>query len=265
MSSGYVYILVNPAYRDHLIKIGLTTREPEERAKELSRKTSVPNEFVVAYKKHVHDCSAVEKIVHKYLDQYRTNERREFFQLPVEKAISVIERISKFENSLENWNNKIINLDNKTIKWHLNSDEFLLFFSFPTALSDTAELVDFWHSKDDGDEVFLVGDSDVNGEELKSNGFLSDEALLNPGDYIVWCGKDRNHVNKEAPEFTSCVAKITEFSKIIGFCSIPRIMNQGFPIQLATPGSGADLIYAQYACKKVKKIGPPRVWARENL
>lgn len=261
MSSGYIYILVNPSYRDHLIKIGLTTREPEERAKELSRKTSVPSEFVVAYQKHVHDCSAVETIIHKYLDQYRTNERREFFKISVEKAISVIERVSKFENSLEYWNGKVLDLCKSTIKWHMSADEFLLFFSFPSPLSETPELVDFWHSKDDGDEVFLIGNSEANGEELQSNGFLSDETVLKPGDCIVWCGKDRNHVNGEMPKFTSCVAQITEFSKIIGFCSIPRIMNQGFPIQLATPGSGADPKYAQYAYQKMREIGLPRVWS----
>lgn len=120
MNSGYVYILVNPSFRDNLIKIGLTTRTPEERAKELSRNTGIPNEFVVAYKKHVFDCRVIEKLVHSYLEKYRSNERREFFNLPADLAISVIERISKLENSLETWNETTTILDNKKLKWHMH-------------------------------------------------------------------------------------------------------------------------------------------------
>ena len=50
---GYVYILINQSYRygglrRKLLKIGQTSRNPEERAKELSS-TGVPTPFEVAY------------------------------------------------------------------------------------------------------------------------------------------------------------------------------------------------------------------------
>ena len=48
MAQGFVYILVNPAFPGY-IKVGKTTKTPEERAKELSAATGVPTPFIVAY------------------------------------------------------------------------------------------------------------------------------------------------------------------------------------------------------------------------
>ncbi|MEI6895553.1 MAG: GIY-YIG nuclease family protein [Colwellia sp.] len=263
MSTGYVYILVNPSFRDNLIKIGLTTRTPEVRAKELSRTTGLPNEFVVAYKKHVFDCEVVEKLVHIYLEKYRSNDRREFFNLPTDRAISVIERISKLENSLEMWNKKTTNLDNKQIKWHMHSDEFIMFFRYNSPFDQEVDIVDFWHTKDDGDEVYLIGDHNMDSQSLKSNGFLSDEMRLNPGDYVVWCGKDRNSALEKKPKINYSIIKITQHSYVSGFCAIPRTTEEGFPIQLSTPGSGASIEYSRFAYQKAKELGVPRVWSEE--
>ncbi len=47
--TGYIYILHNPSLRDETLKIGITTRTPYIRAAELSRKTGVAQEYVVAY------------------------------------------------------------------------------------------------------------------------------------------------------------------------------------------------------------------------
>lgn len=91
---GHVYILVNTSMPG-LIKIGLTTRDPETRAKELSRSTGVPTPFEVAYSRWVPDCVEVEKAVHAELDQYRVGANREFFQMPVAQAKKAIEVIAK--------------------------------------------------------------------------------------------------------------------------------------------------------------------------
>src|SRR5581483_11866894 len=48
MDNGYVYVLSN-ATMPGLLKIGKTTRSSDERARELSRSTSVPSRFVVEY------------------------------------------------------------------------------------------------------------------------------------------------------------------------------------------------------------------------
>jgi T5orf172 domain len=48
MTSGYVYILINTSF-DGMIKVGRTTRDPQERARELSWATGIPTPFRVAY------------------------------------------------------------------------------------------------------------------------------------------------------------------------------------------------------------------------
>ena len=92
--SQYVYVLINPALRG-LLKIGRTSRSPEERAQELSTSTGVPQAFIVAYECIVSDGNAAEKLIHDELarEGYRINNSREFFEVPLKVAIKVIDRV----------------------------------------------------------------------------------------------------------------------------------------------------------------------------
>ncbi|MBK6768927.1 MAG: GIY-YIG nuclease family protein [Ardenticatenales bacterium] len=89
MPTGFVYVLLNPSYPD-VIKIGLTERTSEERAREL-RTTGVPTNFIVLYDELVTDCVAVESAVHRRLAGYRVSDDREFFRLPVKEAIRTLQ------------------------------------------------------------------------------------------------------------------------------------------------------------------------------
>ena len=71
-NQGYLYVLVNPAFRSNLLKIGKTTRTPSERAEEISLGTGVPLRFYVAYEALVSDCHSVERIVHDRLKSARS-------------------------------------------------------------------------------------------------------------------------------------------------------------------------------------------------
>lgn len=86
--NGYVYVLMNPSM-DNLVKIGKTTRKPEERAKELSSTTGVPTPFVVVYSCYFESCSDAEVFVHTYLESkdFRVSSNREFFEIPIKDAI----------------------------------------------------------------------------------------------------------------------------------------------------------------------------------
>ncbi|UKL10808.1 MULTISPECIES: GIY-YIG nuclease family protein [Pseudomonas] len=87
---GYVYILQNPLYGAYVVKIGLTTREPDVRAKELYTGSSgVPAPFDVAIAYSVGDCGLAEKLTHKRLAAYRLNKRREFFRTSPKVAAAV--------------------------------------------------------------------------------------------------------------------------------------------------------------------------------
>ena len=104
---GFIYILINPALKE-LIKIGMTTRTPEERTKELSSQTGIPTSFYVAYETEVSDCKRLEKIIHQKLDSFRYSQNGEFFSIKLKNAIHFIEKeVKNFEtityivNSLE--------------------------------------------------------------------------------------------------------------------------------------------------------------------
>lgn len=77
---GYVYCMSNESMPG-LLKIGMTTDEPEARAKELSSATGVPFPFRVEHCKKVANPRAKERAIHELLSAlgYRVNERREFF------------------------------------------------------------------------------------------------------------------------------------------------------------------------------------------
>lgn len=93
MKSGYVYILSNEAFPGFL-KIGRTKKSPEARAKELST-TGVPSPFKVDYSTFVDDADALEVLVHKALELkgYRYNLKREFFEISLGEAVSLIEEL----------------------------------------------------------------------------------------------------------------------------------------------------------------------------
>lgn len=91
INQGYVYVMINPSYNG-IIKIGKTTKEPEERAKELSSATGVATPFIVVYKRLFNNCHLAESIIHNHFTEqgYRINDSREFFSTPIDEAINYI-------------------------------------------------------------------------------------------------------------------------------------------------------------------------------
>lgn len=94
MSLGYLYILSNPTMKG-LLKVGFTKGAPEERARKLSVATGVAAPFTVEYFQISDDVEEVESLVHEEMMEYRVNENREFFEVSIEKAVSIIEKLAK--------------------------------------------------------------------------------------------------------------------------------------------------------------------------
>lgn len=92
VNPGYIYILQNPSLSETHLKIGRTERDPDERASEISRATGVPTPFEVAWWSESFDCHLAEVILHEYLDSYRTNTTREFFDVDLYEAIRAAKR-----------------------------------------------------------------------------------------------------------------------------------------------------------------------------
>ena len=87
--NSWVYVLSNPTIPG-LRKIGYTKGTPEIRAKEISKATGVASPFTVDWAFQCFDGENLEYEVHKYLDKYRENTRREFFKIPLEEAKEAI-------------------------------------------------------------------------------------------------------------------------------------------------------------------------------
>jgi hypothetical protein len=98
ISKGYVYIIINISMPG-LVKVGKSTRSPEIRATELSQASGVPHSFQIVYQTLVDNCDLAEKEVHRFLNAFRENSNREFFRIPVNRAIDVLRKVIS-ENKL---------------------------------------------------------------------------------------------------------------------------------------------------------------------
>ena len=89
---GCVYILENPAMPD-LIKIGYTMATAQKRADELSRATGVPMPFEVVIdfaQLELEQCKKIEREMHRELNEFRVNPKREFFKYSTDDASQLL-------------------------------------------------------------------------------------------------------------------------------------------------------------------------------
>ena len=84
---GFVYIMTNDSMPG-IIKVGMSTKVPTERAKELED-TGLPMPYVVQYYAFFDDMRQAEKKAHNELSKYHYN--KEFFKTDVGTAINCIE------------------------------------------------------------------------------------------------------------------------------------------------------------------------------
>ncbi len=94
--AGYIYALINPSL-EGLVKVGMTTRDPTDRARELSSATGVPTPFVLAYDIYVADCSSAEAYLHTLLQRrgYRVSDNREFFNGALKDVIKAMLQVEE--------------------------------------------------------------------------------------------------------------------------------------------------------------------------
>jgi hypothetical protein len=84
---GFIYILKCPAMPG-LLKIGMTTRKPEDRVRELSSSTAAPAQFELVKAFHVSgDVLGIERAIHSDLAQVRSG-RSEFFSIGEQDALN---------------------------------------------------------------------------------------------------------------------------------------------------------------------------------
>lgn len=99
--SGYLYCFSNESLKN-LYKIGMTTRTIEDRLKEANSSTWNPDKFKMELCVRVNNVEEREKMVHKLLEEYRSNSRREFFEVPLEKVKLIFDLLREEDIKSEN-------------------------------------------------------------------------------------------------------------------------------------------------------------------
>ena len=92
----WVYVLTNPTMPG-LCKIGFTKNKPSDRVKQINSATGVPINFEVAYTFPCFNAHDLEQEIHHYLQEegFRVNNKKEFFNISVDEAKAVINKLGK--------------------------------------------------------------------------------------------------------------------------------------------------------------------------
>jgi hypothetical protein len=88
----YVYVLVNKSMPD-MVKIGMTIREVEERAKEISGATGVPTPWIPVYSFKCFNSYKLEQEIHEHLNAVRVADNREMFYMHSRDAIDTVKKL----------------------------------------------------------------------------------------------------------------------------------------------------------------------------
>jgi len=94
---GFVYVLSSKIYEKNIYKIGSTYGLPEERAEQLSS-TEMLYKYKVDYFIKIKDAEYYEKLVHKFLKDYRIEKNREFFQINLSQIKDCLKQVSKISD-----------------------------------------------------------------------------------------------------------------------------------------------------------------------
>lgn len=89
---GYVYILSN-SDNHGILKIGKTDKDPEERAKQLSRQTGTIGIYQLEWHKEVLNSTMAEKFLHYFFRHFRIRNKKEHFLLSLPVATETAEKV----------------------------------------------------------------------------------------------------------------------------------------------------------------------------
>ncbi|CAL9649563.1 hypothetical protein SUDANB15_06559 [Streptomyces sp. enrichment culture] len=275
--TGFVYVMRNPALPD-MVKIGLTTLLPEERAAKLTQHEGVPLPFEVAFRALTMRWSQVEKLVHQRLAGQRVNPRREFFHASVGTAVETVRECVLEVNGNDAWKvgeiHPIGGQDRVVLA--LEAGEVFVLLARPSLFGGGWEPLDLWQAHADGDqleiyaadmpdEVAGFSDGDIGGDDdpvphldaagSVANGVLIGRERLAPGDRILWM--------RDGEQPGACrgvVFEAREYCQIACRTWNPQVSPEGMPLILnclERDPSPAMVAVSQLALR----LPGPRTWA----
>lgn len=277
-SLGFIYVLQNEAM-PNLTKIGLTSRLPEDRAKELFG-TSVPFPFFVAFRALTSHPTLLEKAVHEELREFRVNANREFFCISPEDAAETILNIRKKIDGIEHWNAKtqVILRENDRLLLSMKAGQIFALSAHPHILAKEADIIDLWQAHEDGDilELYCTDRSEYisgisDGDLFSTNDpvpFLNrdgsaynDEPYgrerLIPGDRLLWMDAMGN-------DFKSVLIELQSFCQVVARTRKPKFLN-GFPLLFNDVTAQDPTPPMAETMQKVLSLPIPRTWRPRHL
>ena len=104
----YIYVLVNTSV-PNMVKIGMTTNTPQQRAREISKATGVAIPWIPIYEFKCYRSDLLEREVHEYLHEWRVASNREMFAVDTYTAQRVIEDLG-YKYSTARWDHSGLDL-----------------------------------------------------------------------------------------------------------------------------------------------------------
>lgn len=159
MKKGFIYILSNSSLKENLFKIGKTSKSTSQRTKQLSSSTSIPECFEIIEEFEFNDLNWAEREVHKELEKYRYNKKKEFFNCDLELAISAILKI------------QVIDKENEILKLKSNLD----------IAKKTISSIEFLKSK----WSYFLKNVNWNYEEINQSNILEPDFIIDTKDWYI--------------------------------------------------------------------------------
>lgn len=104
----YVYVLVNKSV-PNMVKIGMTTNTPDERAKQISAATGVVTPWIPVFSFKCYRSDLLESEIHEHFREFRVNTHREMFSVNSYTAQYAIEEIG-YKYSTARWNHDALDI-----------------------------------------------------------------------------------------------------------------------------------------------------------
>ncbi len=102
MENGYVYLMVDFNSIPEKYKIGITSKNPNKRVKQLQTGSSGKIDLLKKYQSPFY--KKIENFLHRKYFTYKCEGGSEWFQLPDEEVINFIKECEKLENMFNSLN-----------------------------------------------------------------------------------------------------------------------------------------------------------------
>lgn len=279
-SIDFVYALGNeemPA----LVKIGRSSKLPEDRAKE-GFKTFVPVPFEVLFRAVTSHQVELERAVHDLLAQHRVASNREFFRVSPDVAVDSILTMRAEVDGIASWstNSPILLRSGDRLLLSLAAGQIFALLAYPDLLASSATVVDLWQVHADGDTLEIYGtgspghvagfsDGDAGAEEdplpflnrtaTAANNAVNGRERLVPGDCLLWM--DASAMDGT---YTSVMFEANDYSQVVSRTRSPQFSPEGFPLLLGNFTAERLPTVMVNAVQEALRLPILRSWAPRN-